>query len=234
MGDLNLERPGSRRLKYKDPIDNGPPPGPIPQNDGPASHLDRNLAPQPRAPPPSLAWRNILAQITELTQPAPTHYSTSTLTGTVIDRSFTTIPAWALALTRVSSEALRDPQALQLLDISDHTPIKTTHMTAPKPPRRRKKIPKATLLLPEFETNLKRLMTLSNFQELPHPLPKFRNLSTSCELQRQRQVQQRTDCGLQVPFLWRPCTLLRRELYISTTSTWPNLFWDDTQVQIRS
>ena len=104
-GDFNAPPANSQLFEYRSPATHG--------------IVERSAAPRP------VTGRLIksLTAATEIFASAPTRYNTTSDSGVILDRVFTTLPANVLILCKVCHNIEQDPKELYKSGISDHAPV---------------------------------------------------------------------------------------------------------------
>ena len=68
-------------------------------------------------------WEKILADFTELHQPHPTHFTSSSSLLTRIDRGYTSTPPSLLIKIGITASVVKNPDTYWLAGLSDHSPL---------------------------------------------------------------------------------------------------------------
>ena len=112
-------------------------------------------------------WNELLDQLTEVTQPSPTHFWPASGAGNIFDKQFTSVPSMVIPLTRWSSFVYGDPYDLYRKEISDHAPVFTEVGTKPSISPANRPIQPAIFKDPDFTRFHEKLVEETRLHTMP-------------------------------------------------------------------
>ena len=163
LGDFNFLPPGCFALSVRSPLS--------------AS----SVGAAPANAQDAARWTGALERMVELQQMDPTHYLAMSGTMSRLDRIYTTVPSWSLAVAAISCEVVGCPERLHAEGLSDHAPVRFTIAAGTAVPTQERPIPKEVFSDPLFVKYHDRFYDDANLDSLP-PIPRWQHHKTVIKL----------------------------------------------------